>query len=363
MGDKTAIEWTDATWNPTVGCSKVSAGCDHCYAIGVAHRAMQPAHAGLTLVRDGERPDWTGEVRTLTERLDQPLRWKKPRRIFVNSLSDLFHPDIDPGFVAQVFAVMAQATQHTFQVLTKRPKLMAELLGNGGQTLLEATTDETAAQHLYEAGWPLPNVWLGTSIDEDRYAFRADHLRNTPAAVRFLSLEPLLGALPSLDLTDIDWVIVGGESGPGARPMHPVWVTDLRDRCLRHPCEGCDGGRSRGRMAACPRGCGSVPLGGAGGPGVRPIPFMFKQWGSWGPYAPMVNGVYQWQGGYAMANDGTLYKQTDLAYPDGPRRGEAIRADHDRAQLTGMYRHRSKKDAGRDLDGRTWDEFPRGIRR
>lgn len=339
MGDNTKIEWTEASWNPTIGCSKVSAGCDHCYAIGVVHRAMQPAHVGLTIAREGERPDWTGEIRYVPERLDQPLKWKRSRKIFVNSLSDLFHPDLlnlrttdrfghDFPVLAEIVAVMVRAEWHTFQVLTKRPQIMASVLRHpmfkldvNAILLRDGHPVMPGGMSGTDTAWPA-HIWWGTSIDEDRYSFRANHLRDTPAAVRFLSLEPLLGALPSLDLTGIDWVIVGGESGPGARPMHPAWVRDLRDRCVK-----------------------------AG------IPYFFKQWGSWGPEAPKVNGVYQMGKGFALANDGTLYNQQDIRWPDGPRRGEALRAGHDRAQLTAMYRM-NKKAAGRDLDGRTWDEYP-----
>lgn len=206
-----AIEWTDETWNPTVGCSRVSPGCDRCYAIGVAHRAMQPAHVGLTVKRDGEPTDWTGEVRLLPDRLDTPLQWKKPRRVFVDSMSDLFHRDVPSHFIGSVFRTMARCPQHTFQVLTKRPQRM--------EAWVAANNEITVPT--------LPNVWLGTSIESDRYAWRADHLRGTKAAVRFLSLEPLLGPLPTLNLSGIDWVIIGGESGPGARPLALGWVRDL----------------------------------------------------------------------------------------------------------------------------------------
>jgi protein gp37 len=297
----TAIEWTDEVWNPVVGCSKTSPGCSACYAIGVAHRAMQPAHQGLTVRRPGERADWTGEVRCLPERLNTPLKWRKPRRIFVNSMSDLFHPDVPPDFIARVFSAMAANEQHTFQVLTKRSQRMARLVD--GEYFMEDLHDEQEALALYGALWPLPNVHLGVSVESDAYTFRADHLRATKAAVRFLSLEPLLGPLPSLDLTGIDWVIVGGESGPGARPMHPRWVRDIRDRCV-------DAG----------------------------IPFHFKQWGAWTSVQPATQPLP------------TLY----LAY-DGRTANEA-EAIADGGKWLGMFRV-GKKDAGRKLDGRTWDEM------
>lgn len=227
----TAIQWTDETWNPTLGCSKCSPGCDHCYAIGVAAREMQPAHVGLTIRWPGEPVDWTGEVRLMPDRLETPFRWRKPRRVFVDSMSDLFHADVPADYIADVFATMI-ASGHTFQVLTKRPQRMAHLVGSDG---FEATVRRKVHKHETHmfAGWPYPTVWLGASIETDSYAFRADHVRATPAAVRFLSLEPLLGPLPSLDFTGIDWVIIGGESGRGARRMELAWCADLIDRA-RH---------------------------------------------------------------------------------------------------------------------------------
>lgn len=201
------IEWTERTWNPIVGCSVASPGCDNCYAASVASRGLSDAHRGLAV-----RGEWTGEVRLFPERLNVPGTWKKPQRVFVCSMSDLFHPKVPDEFIVQVFTVMMMADRHDFQVLTKRPQRMASFI---------------ATHHF------LPkNVWLGTSIESDRYTWRADRLRETPAAVRFLSLEPLLGPLPSLDLTGIDWVIVGGESGPKCRPVDPGWVRDIRDQCI-----------------------------------------------------------------------------------------------------------------------------------
>ncbi len=210
MADKSAIEWTEATWNPVTGCDRVSAGCDHCYALTLAARlkAMgQPKYQ-----RDGD-PRTSGPGFGVTmhpAELDIPKRWRRPRVIFVNSMSDLFHPQVSADFVARVFEVMAATPQHTYQVLTKRPKRARQLL----------------------RGWtPVRHVWLGVSIEDNRVVDRADILREVPVAVRFLSLEPLLGPLPSLDLTGIDWVIVGGESGADCRPMRKEWALDLRDRC------------------------------------------------------------------------------------------------------------------------------------
>lgn len=201
MATGSGIEWTDATWNPLTGCTKVSQGCKHCYAERMAKRLHGMGH-----------PSYLNGFRlTLHERLlELPLTWKRPRNVFVNSMSDLFHPDVPAEFIERVFDVMCSAPQHRFQVLTKRPERVAEL----------------------SAALPWPeNVWMGTSVELDRYVSRIDRLRETGAAVKFLSLEPLLGPLPSLDLAGIDWVIVGGESGPGARAMQASWVLDIRDRC------------------------------------------------------------------------------------------------------------------------------------
>lgn len=202
MSDKSGIEWTEATWNPVTGCSKVSPGCANCYAetlslrYGYSKLPWTPANAELNVVLHPER-------------LDQPRKWQRPRLIFVNSMSDLFHELVPWDYIDRVFDVMEQCPRHTFQILTKRPERMRALAR------------------------PVPaNVWLGTSIENDRWVKRADYLRETPECIRFLSLEPLLGPLPSLDLTRIDWAIVGGESGAGHRPIDPQWVRDIRDRCL-----------------------------------------------------------------------------------------------------------------------------------
>jgi protein gp37 len=202
MSDKSTIEWTEATWNPVTGCSKVSPGCANCYAetlslrYGYSKLPWTPANAEQNVVLHPER-------------LDQPRKWKRPRLIFVNSMSDLFHELVPWDYIDRVFDVMEQCPRHTFQILTKRPERMRAI-----------------------ARVVPPNVWLGTSIENDRWVKRADFLRETPQAIRFLSLEPLLGPLPSLDLTGIDWAIVGGESGAGHRPIDPQWVRDIRDRCL-----------------------------------------------------------------------------------------------------------------------------------
>ena len=276
----TNIEWTDETWNPIVGCSKVSPGCDNCYAVGTVHRGLAEQHRGLTVRAEGAT-DWTGEVRVVESMMDRPLRWKKPRRIFVNSLSDLFHPDVSDETIARIFAVMALAPQHTFQVLTKRPQRMADMLST--MLFWKVVASHCADDQTASLSWPyrtaianhqgLPNVWLGVSIESDRYAFRADHLRRTPAAVRWISAEPLLGPLPSLDLTGIDWLVVGGESGPKARPMHPQWVRDLRDECTDICCPECG--------ETWPYDDAEIPCSHCRGSGAEdPTAFLFKQGGS-----------------------------------------------------------------------------------
>jgi protein gp37 len=213
MGDGSSIEWTDATWNPTTGCDRVSDGCENCYALNLARRLKAMGNPRYQADGNAKSSGPGFGLSLHHDVLALPLSWRRPRFVFVNSMSDLFHPRVPPEFVRSVFDVMGQAKQHTFQVLTKRPERMARLL-----------------QDLQPD--PLPNVWLGTSIESDPYTYRADSLRGVPAAVRFLSLEPLLGPLPSLDLTDVHWVIVGGESGIHHRPVDLAWVRDLRDRCI-----------------------------------------------------------------------------------------------------------------------------------
>jgi len=357
MAVTSTIEWTDATWNPVTGCTKVSPGCDNCYAETFAERWRGiPGHhfeAGF-------------DVTLRPNALTLPLRWRRPRRVFVNSMSDLFHQDVPDSYIARVFAVMALTPQHTYQILTKRHGRMRSLIGGPckcghqpGEHLRsgmawaasKANADrvpgvaDDAESIVYGRGiWPLPNVWLGVSVeDQQRADLRVPALQQTPAAVRFLSCEPLLGPVdvsPWLGDTDSDepgsykdgihWLIVGGESGHGARPMHPQWARDLRDQCA-----------------------------------AANVPFFFKQFGAWGLEAPLdAHGSIR-PGprgmGITVADDGTVYQPGDLTYPDGPRYGEAIRAGHAKAHLTGMYRV-GKKAAGRVLDGRTWDELPEVAR-
>ncbi|GAA1065283.1 DUF5131 family protein [Streptomyces asiaticus] len=268
MADTTGIEWTDATWNVVTGCDKVSPGCDRCYAETFAERWR-----GIP----GHHFENGFDITLRPERLDLPFRWKKPKRVFVNSMSDLFHKDIPDEYIAQVFAVMARTPQHTYQILTKRHGRMRSLVGSlidGGQSLIEAAPDEETALALYDTVWPLPNVWLGVSVEDQKRAdLRIPALVDTAAAVRFLSCEPLLGPVdltrwlrpvPGCGHVDSDdgtcghpdaftpechrwadcpvrnrltdwhgpdWVIVGGESGRGARPMRPEWAAEIVHQC------------------------------------------------------------------------------------------------------------------------------------
>lgn len=357
MGTGSKIEWTESTWNPTVGCTKVSPGCDHCYAERITNR-FGGAGAFDTVVL---HPD----------RLDMPLRWRKPRRIFVNSMSDLFHDDVPDGFIARVWDVMAHCPQHTFQILTKRHARMRSWVTRWADTAGDATVGRPdrlppmprgpqAVRDTYQSGrgqlfadmldsmgtpppgaayplydwaegqrwWPniLDNVWLGVSVEDQKWAdIRIPALLETPAAVRWISVEPLLGPVdirshlaghcPDHDFPSgfcvqrdhegvqhLKWVVVGGESGTGARPMHPDWVRSLRDQCV-----------------------------GAG------VPFFFKQWGEWAP-----NG-YRGIGNTELTSGG---RERQI--------GEPIDDKGHRLIVERM----GKKRAGRLLDGRTWDEYP-----
>lgn len=203
MAQGSGIEWTESTWNPVTGCNKISPGCKHCYAERMAERLQA---MGQPNYRNGF------ELTLQPQALDLPLRWKKPQTIFVNSMSDLFHRDVPLDYIQRVFDVMRRAHWHRFQILTKR-----------GDRLSQLDPDLDWAE----------NVWMGVSVENSDYVHRIDELRNTRARVKFLSLEPLLGPLPKLKLSGIDWVIAGGESGPGARPMQPEWVTEIRDQCRR----------------------------------------------------------------------------------------------------------------------------------
>lgn len=203
MASSSSIEWTESTWNPVTGCTKISPGCDHCYAERLAKRLRAMGQANYA----------NGFELTLQEQmLELPIRWRKPQTVFVNSMSDLFHARVPSDYIGRVFDTMRRASWHRFQVLTKRSQRLERISP--------------------QLNWS-ENVWMGVSVENSTYSFRIDHLRATQANIKFLSLEPLLGPLPNLNLDSIDWVIVGGESGPGSRPMQEDWVLDIRDQCNR----------------------------------------------------------------------------------------------------------------------------------
>lgn len=227
---ETQIEWTDATWNPVAGCTIQSPGCTHCYAMQMAKRLESMGmekYKGLTR-RSGDRVVWTGVVRPDRKSLNVPLKWRRPRKIFVNSMSDLFHEKVPVSFVKEVWAIMAQTPHHNYQILTKRPDRMADIVGR-------------------MAGPPLPNVWLGTSVEDSEVTNRIDDLRKAPAAIRFISFEPLIGPVGAVDMTGIHWAIVGGESGRLARPIREDWIDEIHNQCID-----------------------------------QSVAFFFKQWGTWG---------------------------------------------------------------------------------
>ena len=361
MADKTGIEWTDATWNPVTGCAKVSQGCKHCYAEREWPRMTKlvPAYSGREFT----------DVRTHADRLDQPLRWKKPRMIFVNSMSDLFHEDVPDLFIDQAFAVMALAPQHIFQVLTKRPERMREYLSS--TDVVQRVIHQAFKLDCEAGAWmnadhniggyeimPLPNVWLGVSVENQAAADeRIPLLLDTPAAVRWISAEPLLGpvdlsriqyevigpsgsvhyrrpltdtkllneakAAPGYSAAALDWVVVGGESGPKARPMHPQWARSLRDQCA-----------------------------------AAGVPFLFKQWGEWTEEDPGETahkdcaGVLP-SGGAALCSEGY---QPPWDTMERLEQSEGVRLDG----RTLMF-NVGKKRAGRLLDGVQHDGYPVGA--
>jgi len=325
MADKSKIEWTDATWNPVTGCTKVSAGCKFCYA-----------------ERDFPRPYPSrafSDVQTHPERLLQPLRWRRPRRIFVDSMSDLFHDAVPPQFLDQCFAVMALAHRHTFQILTKRPKRMRNYFDLSYVTDLDLASISAEARiaHCAEGmgyvarikgktkgplqKFPFQNVWLGVSVEDQQTADeRIPLLLQTPAAIRFVSYEPALGPLSfvsdvfkgrlrtGIRQARVDWVIAGGESGPNARPSHPDWFRSVRDQC---PSAG--------------------------------VPFFFKQWGEWGP-DPNNPDLLE-----PATEEGRTIRTVYFQQPPTP--GNLV------GEVIASFRF-GRKRAGRLLDGREWNEFP-----
>jgi protein gp37 len=352
MADGSAIEWTSATWNPVAGCSILSPGCSHCYAMGMAARIekMMAAlgkptpYAGLTQPNKAG-PVWNGRMAVASdETLTQPLRWKRPRRIFVNSMSDLFHEGVADETIDRIFAVMALSPQHTFQVLTKRAQRMREYLTRIDREPVHETARRLAAawpgnQPIpHEIVFPLPNVWLGVSTeDQARADERIPHLLATPAAKRFISAEPLLGAInindamwageddPTESLNaEINWVIAGGESGPRARPMHPDWARGLRDQCA-----------------------------------AAGVPFFFKQWGEW-LVAQRVGPPDDFRFG-----DGTAFPIVSDGHDIIAAEAEDYRGQPKKIWrefwATGeghLAKRPGKKAAGAELDGKLHREFP-----
>ena len=396
----TAIEWTDEVWNPTTGCDRISPGCDNCYALTMAKRLKGMGQAKYQTDGDPRTSGPGFGIAVHSDALTEPLRWKKPRRVFVNSMSDLFHARVPREFLARVFAVMAATPQHTYQILTKRPDRAARILtdlctcgrghpnGEHFRSQMEWAATSHSPTHVpglehgiyHRSGWPLPNVWIGTSVENQKYAdLRIPALLETPAAVRFLSCEPLLGPVDLfagdhstherdydgaddyicldcstderhvpwrvIDRTNfgIDWVIVGGESGPKARAMHPAWAQRLRDDCE-----------------------------------TAGVPFFFKQWGEWGP-APFIVRVCDpdvgWKGtdeelAAAKADSearGATHVHTGNWFMEkGEREYWLHEIGHkpwslERCGLpdgTAAIRRWGKKRAGRELDGRIHDAFP-----
>jgi len=352
MAGESTIEWTDATWNPIRGCSRVSEGCRNCYAERVAARFSGPGkpYEGLAVMAYAG-PRWTGKVRLVEELLDWPLRRRKPLRIFVNSMSDLFHEAVPGRWIALILGVMAQAPQHVGQVLTKRAERMQRFMAALGTDPARAADrlcglaldemgydgfNEEAECRIYNSlngnlgegfnvGWPMRNLWLGVSVEDQATADeRIPLLLQTPAAVRWFSAEPMLGPISADDFVKdrawlngpgprLDWVVVGGESGPGARPMHPDWARSLRDQCQ-----------------------------------AAGVPFFFKQWGEWLPSIQRTVGA------------GTSFEPPlNVRTPPLMWCGDAAaRFDYRKDDGLVLSSRVGKKAAGRLLDGREWNEFP-----
>lgn len=331
---KTSIEWTEYSWNPVTGCTPISPGCQNCYAKRIAHRLSQNPTVPHRERYEGFR------VSCWPERLEEPLHWRKPRMVFVSSMGDLFHENVSFEVIDQVFAVAALCPQHTFLMLTKRPEQMAAYL-SAGHELLWRRWSKAAVEMDIDAAlwiptfrgvdppqWPLPNVWLGVTIEnQDTADERVPILLQTRAAKRFVSVEPMLGPIVCGDVkgnvyrpwlttafmahpTRLDWVICGGESGPGARPMHPDWVRNLRDQCV-----------------------------------AAGVPFMFKQWGEWGVVDSLFGNVSAMHAGQLI---GRIHDD-ELAYYAYPSTSEAI-------GLIEVIRKVGRKRAGRLLDGELWDQ-------
>ncbi len=344
MADKSKIEWTDASWNPIRGCSRVSEGCVHCYAERQAARFSGPGqpYEGLaTFVRHTGRgdlptgsghgaPSWTGKVILAEDQLELPLHWRKPRKIFVCSMSDLFHEEVEFSVVGAIWSVMERCAQHTFQLLTKRPKRMQEFMS----WVVESRNPRHLNSDLYPSvEWPVRNIWLGVSVENQKAADqRIPLLLQTPAAVRWVSYEPALGPVNLQcirknrnDYFDsiggirsirpcLDWVVCGGESGPGARPMHPDWARIVRDQCQ-----------------------------------AAGVPFFFKAWGEWLPGDGDGKSPAIWQDGSKG-----IHPSVRVGCDRGPRYEKFGPLGEPGAFALRV----GKKAAGRLLDGREWNEYP-----
>lgn len=357
----TKIEWANKTWNPTRGCSLVSDGCKHCYAMRQAHRFNTAGgpYEGLTVLTS-TGPKWNGDITLVPDKLGEPMRWRNPCRIFVNSMSDVFHEGVDDSFIDRIFGVIQLCPQHIFQILTKRPQRMMEYMnepGRGGKVMLAAereafdqdtlaqrhgrlpatakydkTADITAGESLIKVKggtWPPPNAWMGTSVENQKTADeRIPFLLRTLAMVRWISAEPLLGMIDLREAhvtkqrlanwpnpTRVDWVVVGGESGPGARPMDPEWARSLRDQCVS-----------------------------------RNIAYFFKQYGDWA-VGGKVEKDDSYAGGYAFDSlfGGRVSTQCVR------NRGRNTRALEGNRVIERVGKHK----AGRLLDGREWNQYPR----
>ncbi|HSN30756.1 MAG TPA: phage Gp37/Gp68 family protein [Kofleriaceae bacterium] len=362
MSAKTSIEWCDATWPVVVGCKEISPGCANCWAARLAATRLkqQPKYRGLAVIGANGHTHFNGDVRLWEPHLDWPLKWREPRRIFAASSSDLFHDALSPKHIAAVYGVMAASQQHTFQVLTKRPenarawyRWLAEQSRDDDTTwttLLRETCamlgSDRLRDRIVEDGiardgvpkrepWPLPNVHVGVSVEDRKHGLpRIDVLREIPATVRWLSIEPLLEDLGTIDLRGIDWVVVGGESTQdrSARPMHPAWVRSIRDQCI-----------------------------------AAGVKFHFKQWGTWAPYVDPDRYTHDapedeshshvWMAadgahGACWIYDGDGSWTNWTGEPPKSTDGERVRND------VVVFSPMGKKHSGRLLDGRTWDEFP-----
>ena len=342
MADGTHIEWADATWNPITGCSVISPGCTNCYAMRMAGTRLRdhPSRKGLT-VDSKAGSVWTGETRFNDQWLDEPLRWRKPRRIFVGAHTDIFHESVPDAWLDQIFAVMRMTPQHTYQLLTKRPERMRDYIRDRFRLSPEIMDFYRQPGEPLAEGWQfLPNAWLGVSIeDQARADERISILLDTPAAIRWVSAEPLLGPVnleaylgavcthedgyvewdtnatvcrECEETNLLDWVVAGGESGPGARPMHPDWVRQIRDDCA-----------------------------------AAGVPFLFKQWGEWAPILDRDRDDPEWQRCSQVVREHPKGRWLNLAGGHGFH-GECVH----------YFDHVGKRATGRTLDGVIHDAYP-----